>query len=343
MNLAVELAERGLIPDRLIREGIRALDRKRLATEQSGGMDSEREAVRRFIDSIGRSPIALEVQKPKDQHYELNPSFFREVLGKRMKYSACYWPSTVSTLDEAEDAMLALTCERAQLEDGMEVLDLGCGWGSLCLWVAEKYPRCRVLAVSNSRPQGEFIKDRARSLSLPHVEVVTADMNHFWPERRFDRVISIEMFEHMRNWDRLLGNISNWLKDDGKLFVHIFSHRRLAYLFETEGAQNWLGRYFFTAGMMPSDDLLLYLQDHLIVEDHWRISGLHYKKTAEAWLSNLDDQAEKIRPVLAGIYGKSQAGRWFHRWRIFFMACAELWGFREGTEWIVSHYRMRRR
>jgi cyclopropane-fatty-acyl-phospholipid synthase len=343
MKRLIDMAEQGVLPDWLIRIGIRMLDRKRLADEVRKEVEAGEKGVFRFIQNLREGPIALQVEKPKEQHYELPPAFFQKVLGKRMKYSSCYWPPSVKSLDEAEEAMLALTCERAQVEDGMEVFDLGCGWGSLSLWVAEKYPSCRVLALSNSVPQGEFIRARVRELALTNLEVMTIDMNRFDMERRFDRVLSVEMFEHMRNWERLLERISGWLNKDGKLFIHIFTHRRFSYLFETGGADNWMGRYFFTAGLMPSDDLLPCFQNHLALEEHWRVSGTHYQKTAEAWLRCMESGEKEVRTLFRDVYGPAEAQRWFQRWRIFFMACAELWGFRGGKEWLVSHYRLRKR
>jgi cyclopropane-fatty-acyl-phospholipid synthase len=340
MRFAIELAERGLLPDSLIRWGIRELDKKRLRMEDLGDPEKQRQALEKFVDDLRNSPIALRVDKPKEQHYELPPAFFEKVLGKWMKYSSCYWPKGVDSLDQAEEAMLELTCERAKIEDGMEILELGSGWGSLALWIAEKYPKSQVTTVSNSRPQGEFIKARCAALNLDNVKVIRGDMNVFDTHNTFHRVVSVEMFEHMRNWEKLLGRISTWLKPGGKLFLHIFTHRKFAYSFEAEGADNWLGRYFFTAGLMASHDLLFHFQKDLSVENHWRMNGMHYKKTAEAWLNNLDIKRDRILPILAETYGKGQAERWLQRWRIFFLACSELWGYGNGEEWLVSHYRL---
>ena len=341
MNMLIGLMERGVLPDAVIRIGIRLLHRRRLRQEDYGGVEANREHQRRFFAELAAGPLAVATDAANRQHYELPPEFFGEVLGPRRKYSCCLYPVGVRDLATAEEVMLRQTCRRAGLADGMDILELGCGWGSLTLWMAEHYPNSRITAVSNSLPQRVYIEECCTRLKLSNVRVVTADMNHFATSERFDRVVSVEMFEHMQNYPELLRRIHGWLKDNGRLFVHIFCHRELAYRFETEGEDNWMGRYFFTGGIMPADHLFFYFNEHLAVEDHWRVSGSHYQRTCEDWLRLMDERRGRIMPILETAYG-GEAGVWFQRWRVFFMACAELFGTKNGNEWFVSHYLLRK-
>lgn len=335
----IELAERGLLPDRLIRFGIRNLLKKRLRDEYAGDVEQQSARYARLLQTLRESPIAIETDAANRQHYEVPAAFYRHALGKHLKYSSCYWDETTETLDQAEARMLELTCERAQLSNGLQILELGCGWGSLTLWMAEHYPSSTITAVSNSNSQREYIIEQARLRGLDNIDVITSDVNRLQMTERFDRVISVEMFEHMRNYGNLMANIATWLKPGGKLFVHIFCHRYLAYPFETEGDDNWMGRYFFTGGLMPSRDTLLHFQQNLLIDCQWDVSGKHYQRTSEAWLNNMDQYPNEIEQVFHEVYGKDHSGIWRQRWRLFFMACAELFGYRGGNEWLVTHYR----
>lgn len=343
MSLEIEIAERGLAPDAVIRQGIRRMLARNLAKRRARAVEVADTELRRFLAHMGSSPVAVHTDAANEQHYEVPPRFFELALGKRLKYSSAYFAPGEADLDHAEEAMLTLSCKRADLRDGLDILELGCGWGSLTLWMAEHYPHARITAVSNSAPQRKFIEARAAKRGFANVRVITTDMNELeLPEAAFDRVVSVEMFEHMRNWPLLLSRIATWMRDDARMFLHIFTHREDTYPFEVDGQDDWLSKYFFTGGLMPGDSLIYRFHEHLVVDRHWRVDGRHYESTANCWLQNQDAHRAEILRVFRDTYGE-YAPRWFHRWRLFFMACAELWGYDGGREWMVSHYRLKKR
>lgn len=325
----------GLLPDSALRRIIRgrvgrqveALDRLSLeeqAAHQAG-----------LWAGFEAGPITVNANDANRQHYELPPEFFRRVLGPRLKYSCCFWPEGVDDLRGAEEAMLALTAARAGLADGQRVLDLGCGWGSLSLWAAERFPTASILAMSNSHAQRHFIEDRRDRLGLSNLEVVTADVASYRPPGRFDRVVSVEMLEHVRNHKALFARMAEWLVPDGALFVHVFCHRRHTYAFEPGG---WMTDHFFSGGIMPSWDYLSRYQDELRLLDRWEVDGSHYARTLRAWLDDLDRERTAVMPLLRDTYGRDRARLWFAYWRVFFMACEETFALGEGREYFVGHY-----
>ena len=342
-HLALDWVEQGLVPDTVIRAGIRRLLKKRLTEIHAGDTAATAELCAAFVDEISAAPIALVPDQANAQHYEVPAAFFGEVLGPHRKYSSCWWPGGIVTIEQAEAAALAATCQRAELADGQDVLELGCGWGSLTLWMAERYPRSRITAVSNSHSQRACIEAEAARRKLTNVRIITRDMNTFDIDERFDRVVSVEMFEHMRNWPQLFARVSGWLKPRGRFFMHVFVHRTTPYLFVERDASDWMSRHFFSGGMMPSDDLALHFQEDLRIVRRWRWDGTHYERTANAWLANMDARRAAVWPLLEGTYGREYAAQWWMRWRIFFMSCAELFGYDSGQQWWVGHYLFERR
>lgn len=342
MNV-IDLCERGYFPDILARAGMRSLMKRRLVDEANHDGEVRSQRFNRFLDELRASPIAVETKAANEQHYEVPAEFFHLHLGPRLKYSCCLYPTGRETLAQAGEAMLSLYAERAGLRDGMRILDLGCGWGSLSLWLAEKYPNSRIVGLSNSHGQREFIQQRAAERGFGNLTVVTGNVVDFdFPAQgvtaQFDRVMSIEMFEHMKNYGLLLAKIARWLKPEGRLFVHIFVHKLLAYHFEVQGQSDWMSQHFFTGGTMPSENLLLNFQDDLCLERQWWVDGRHYEKTSNHWLQGMDAQKGAIMKVFRAGYGEEQAAIWFQRWRMFYMAVAELFGYADGNEWGVAHY-----
>lgn len=349
-SLGMRLLEADRVPDWLIRNRIRALLAQRLREEDRGGPEAQQEHLMTLVRSLRESPIAIHTTEANEQHYEVPTDFYLHVLGKHLKYSSCYYDDfdiarAADHLDDAEARMLSLTCERAGLRDGERILELGCGWGSLSLWMAEHFPNARITAVSNSRTQKAHIDARAAERGLRNLEIVTCDVNRleFPAGTGFDRVVSVEMFEHMRNYETLLARVASWMNPGATLFVHIFTHHEYAYPFEVRDESDWMARYFFTGGLMPSDDLLLYFQRDLRLREHWQVDGRHYQLTSEAWLQKMDQRRNELMPILAAAYGADQAVKWWVYWRVFFMSCAELFGYKGGREWLVSHYLFEKR
>lgn len=333
----IGLAERGRLPDPLVRLGIRRLLQSRLNELQELPPEASMNSFRGFLSQAHSGPIAALPEKANEQHYEVPAEFFGRVLGMHRKYSCCYWTPETRNLNEAEDQSLRLTCQHAELEDGQAILELGCGWGSLSLWMAEHYPRSTITAISNSASQRQYIEAEATRRGLHNLRIVTCDINDFSSIHKFDRVVSVEMMEHVRNHRLLFERIHGWLKPTGKLFVHIFCHHRFTYPFEVQGESDWMARYFFSGGIMPSQNLLLNCQQHLQLERQWLWDGTHYEKTSNAWLERMDADPAAVAAVLKAAYGRDWR-IWWSRWRIFFMSCAELFGYHHGSEWFVSHY-----
>lgn len=325
------------LPDLLLRTGVKFLltgKKNEIRTD----FKNKEERLTSFAEDLKKMPIAILTEKANEQHYEVPAEFYELVLGSAFKYSCGSWVNA-KNLDESEVEMLESYIQKGKFEDGQSVLDLGCGWGSFTLYAAEKFPNSNFVAISNSSSQKEFILKKASEKNLNNIKVITENIAHFEQEKdKYDRIISIEMLEHVKNYKALFEKVYSWLKKDGLFFVHIFTHKDGAYHFEVKDETDWMSKYFFSGGMMPSDQLFYHFQDHLKIKDHWKVSGVHYQKTSRAWLEKMDSNKDKILKIFAKTYGEEDALKWFRYWRVFFIACEELWGYDKGNEWIVSHY-----
>lgn len=342
MSLVTGFLEKGLVPDGLIRVGIRARLSKKLWAESDGGSAAEEKRKNEILEKIQQSPISIFTESANEQHYELPAAFFEKVLGEHLKYSSGFWKEGVGELDQSEEDMLALTVKRADIQDGQEILELGCGWGSLSLYMAKRFSKSRITVVSNSHSQKKYIDHVASERRLGNLTVITAEMGSLALPQVFDRVVSVEMFEHMRSYPKLFEKVARFMKPEAKLFIHVFAHQKYAYFYEEQDPDDWIARYFFTGGTMPSADLFSYFQNHLAIKTQWQVSGTHYQKTCRAWLRRMDRKKAEILPILQGVYG-SEYKKWWNYWRVFFMACEELFAYRGGKEWMVCHYLLEKR
>ena len=332
MHLPSFLAERRLIPDSLIRWGIRnQLKQHSLFLANNPKSDQS------WIEELSKGPIAECTDTSKEQHYEVPTEYFKSVLGSHLKYSSCFWDEVTTSLEMAEGNMLRLSCEHAELENGQNILELGCGWGSLSLWMAEHYPESTITAMSHSKTQKAYIDSESKRRGLDNLKVITSDINDFDTSKRFDRIVSVEMFEHLRNHSLLFNRLNSWLKDDGRIFIHVFAHHKESYLFEVEHERDWMAEHFFTGGMMPSINYLPSAAKPFKELNRWEINGAHYSKTLEAWLLKQDQEERTILKHFLNTYGKDSK-LWVQRWRIFYLACSELFAYNGGKEWPVMHY-----
>lgn len=335
IQTAINAVERVNLPDWLTASGVEFLvgrTKRKLARSQQQEEDA-------FVKAMRAFPIAVHTDEANEQHYELPADFFARCLGPQKKYSCCLYPDESTTLAEAETFALNETVEHADLQDGHSIIELGCGWGSLSLFMAARFPNSKIVSVSNSASQRAFIEAKARDAGLTNLQIITANMLDFDAGAKFDRIVSVEMFEHMSNWPALLERTRDWLQPEGKLFLHVFTHKNRSYRFDHEDKADWIAQHFFTGGIMPAHDLLHRFPDLYHVEDEWRWSGTHYEKTAQDWLKHFDANINEIRPILHAVYGKN-ADLWERRWRLFFLATAGLFGHDNGDVWGVSHYRM---
>ncbi len=341
MNLD-NILTKNILPDFVLRFGIRRLLAERLNNEKKANVEKQQASLMNLINKLRNSPIAVNTPEANEQHYEVPTEFFKAVLGKNLKYSSGFWENDSNTLDQAETDMLELTCQRANIKNNEEILELGCGWGSLTLYMAQKFPQSKITAVSNSKTQKIYIDSEAIKRNLTNIHVITIDINQFKSETKFDRIVSVEMFEHMRNYSELFKKVQDLLKPEGELFIHIFTHKEYSYLFEVQSDTDWMAKYFFTGGIMPSNFLMLYFTTGFKTLNHWIVPGTHYQKTANAWLKNMDNNKEMILGLFEKTYGSQNTTKWWVYWRVFFMSCAELWGYKNGQEWFVSHYLFKR-
>ena len=336
VSTIIGTAERVPLPDVIIRAAIHRLCSRTAARLATGNAESDAW----FADAMAARAIAEYTDEANARHDEVPAAFFAHVLGPNRKYSSCFYKEPASTLQEAEEEALRQTVEHADLADGQSILELGCGWGSLSLWMARQFPHSLVTAVSNSNSQREYIEGEAAQRGLANLRVITSGHE---PVRARSAVRPCRLRRDVRAHDELAridDPRARWLKPDGRFFLHIFTHRSGAYLFDRADGEDWIAQHFFTGGVMPSHHLIRQYADLFEVEKEWRWSGVHYQRTAQDWLDNFDSHRDEIERVLRKVHG-GETALWMRRWRWFLLATAGLFGYADGSEWGVSHYRLK--